>query len=123
MSGGAAGERPTGRARADDAVDGAVDVVFTALADATRRELLREVVARAPVTATELAADRAISRQAVAKHLRALEEAGLVTARREGRETRYEADPAPLGAASAWIDATGAAWRRRLGRLRRAVEG
>lgn len=99
------------------------DAVFAALADATRRELLCEVVDRAPVTATELAADRSISRQAVAKHLRALEEAGLVTARREGRETRYEADPAPLDAASAWIDATGAAWRRRLGRLRRALEG
>ncbi len=101
----------------------AADAVFAALADATRRELLREVVERAPVTATELAADRAITRQAVAKHLRALEEAGLVTARRAGRETRYQADPAPLAAASAWIDDTGAAWRRRLGRLRQVLEG
>lgn len=120
-SGGRAPDRAAGGSAAT--TGDVADAVFAALADATRRDLLRDVVARAPVTATELAADRAITRQAVAKHLRVLEDAGLVTARREGRETRYAADPVPLGAASAWIDDTSAAWRRRLGRLRRAVEG
>lgn len=94
------------------------DPVFAALADATRRDILRSVASRGPCTATELAAERSISRQAVAKHLSVLGRAGLVTPSRDGREVRYEADPAPLRAASDWIDATGAAWDGRLERLR-----
>lgn len=96
--------------------------VFAALADPTRRDMVARL-AVADATVNELAEPFAMSLQAVSKHLRVLEDAGLVTARREGRETRYAADPVPLGAASAWIDDTSAAWRRRLGRLRRAVEG
>jgi len=97
------------------------DAIFAALADGTRRELLRAVVASGPCTATELAADRPITRQAVAKHLTVLGDAGLVTGRRDGREVRFHADPAPLAAASAWIDETGAAWDRRLGRLQKLL--
>ncbi len=95
------------------------DAVFDALADATRRSLLRAVVDHGPVTATELAADLPISRQAVSKHLGVLREAGLVAANRAGRETRYDATPSRLRVATDWIDATGRAWDRRLERLRR----
>lgn len=105
----------------DRAPSGA-DVVFAALADGTRRELLRAIVNGGPCTATELAADRDITRQAVSKHLAVLGQAGLVSGRRDGREVRYEADTGPLDTATDWITETGAAWDRRLGRLRRLLE-
>ncbi|MFN8052200.1 MAG: metalloregulator ArsR/SmtB family transcription factor [Acidimicrobiales bacterium] len=98
------------------------DAVFTALADDTRRSLLRAVAAHGPCTATELARDRDITRQAVAKHLAVLGEAGLVHGRREGREVRYRADTTPLDLAARWIDETGDAWDRRLERLRAVLE-
>jgi DNA-binding transcriptional ArsR family regulator len=93
------------------------DAVFSALADPTRRALLRAVTERAPVTATELAAELPISRQAVAKHLGVLGDAGLVTPSRVGREARYEARPDQLSAATDWITETAAAWDVRLDRL------
>jgi ArsR family transcriptional regulator, cadmium/lead-responsive transcriptional repressor len=91
--------------------------VFEALADATRRAVLRDVAERGPVTATQLAADLPVTRQAIAKHLAVLREAGLVDQERAGRETRFRATPAPMADASRWLDATGAAWDDRLGRL------
>lgn len=93
------------------------DAVFAALADATRRDILRSIVTTGPLTATELAADRSISRQAVAKHLAVLDGAGLVRGERAGREVRFAADTAPLTCATEWIEDTSAAWDRRLGHL------
>ncbi|HET9507952.1 MAG TPA: metalloregulator ArsR/SmtB family transcription factor [Gaiellaceae bacterium] len=92
--------------------------VFSALADPSRRRLL-ETLARREATATELAADLPVTRQAVAKHLAALREAGLVDARRAGRETRYRLTPGPLEDAVAWIAEVGDAWDARLAALRR----
>ncbi len=92
-------------------------LVFAALADGTRREVLRRLGRRETVTATELARDFPISRQAVAKHLTALDEAGLVQADRQGRETRYRLTPAPLGDALGFIAEVGAEWDARLGDL------
>jgi DNA-binding transcriptional ArsR family regulator len=100
-----------------------VDPVFAALADPTRRDVLRAVTDRPDVTATELALDLPVSRQAVVKHLQALAGAGLVAAERHGREQRYRATPAGLGDALAWLVEAGAAWDDRLERLRRRVEG
>jgi DNA-binding transcriptional ArsR family regulator len=74
-----------------------LDAVFFALADGTRRAVVQELLARETITATQLAGDLPITRQAVAKHLAALSDAGLVVRRREGRETRYELTPEPLG--------------------------
>jgi ArsR family transcriptional regulator, cadmium/lead-responsive transcriptional repressor len=91
--------------------------VFEALADATRRAVLRDVAERGPVTATELAADLPVTRQAIAKHLAILREAGLVDQERAGRETRFRATPAPMVDASRWLAATGTAWDDRLARL------
>lgn len=98
----------------DEARAGAV---FEALADSTRRAVLRDVAERGPVTATELAAELPVSRQAIAKHLTVLRDVGLVEAQRAGREQRFSASPAPLLDASRWLDATGAAWDDRLQRL------
>ena len=91
--------------------------VFAALADPTRREVLRAVASGEASTATELAAQLPISRQAVAKHLDQLRQAQLVDAHRSGRETRFEATPAPLSDAMAWMADVGARWDRSLERL------
>ena len=66
--------------------------VFDALADPTRRHLVEALALRETATATELAAELPVTRQAVAKHLTAMRDAGLVE-RKSGRETRYRLDP------------------------------
>ena len=91
--------------------------VFEALADPTRRAVLRDVAERGPLTPTELAAALPVTRQAVAKHLGVLQGAGLVTPERQGRETRYTATPGPLTEAGAWLTQAGQAWDGRLARL------
>jgi DNA-binding transcriptional ArsR family regulator len=98
-----------------------VGPVFDALGDPGRRELMQEISARGSATATELAAERDVTRQAVSKQLNALADAGLLRARREGRETRYEVTPEPLGDAMAWIADVGGRWDDRLARLRRLL--
>jgi DNA-binding transcriptional ArsR family regulator len=95
--------------------------VFAALGDPTRRTVLREVSVRGSATATELAVPLGVSRQAVAKHLTVLADAGLVNARREGRETRYRPTPAPMGDAISWMAEVGGAWDERLAALERQV--
>jgi len=101
--------------------DAHVDAVFAALADGTRRTVLRAVVTDGPITATTIADELPVSRQAIAKHLQILQAAGLVRAERAGRESRYEASTAALRSAVDWIEATDAAWSRRLGDLGREV--
>lgn len=98
------------------------DAVFAALADGTRRRILRSVAERGPLTATALAAELPITRQAVARHLGLLREAGLVEADRSGRETRFTARPEPLRDLAAWADVTGRRWDDRLARLRRQFQ-
>ena len=97
------------------------DAVFAALSDPTRREVIGRL-AREPLSASALAGELPISRQAVAKHLAALDRAGLVAARRAGRELQYRLEPAPLGDAMAWMASVGARWDERLGRLEAAAK-
>ena len=75
-----------------------------------------------PLTQTELAAQLPVTRQAVAKHLAALGEAGLVEPARRGRESRYRLTPAPFEAAALWMAALGAEWDRRLEALQQHLE-
>jgi DNA-binding transcriptional ArsR family regulator len=91
--------------------------VFAALADPTRRQVVRTLSQRPDLTASSLAGELPMTRQAIAKHLAALERAGLVAPSREGRETRYTLTPAPLGEAMRWMDDVGAEWDARLARL------
>ena len=91
--------------------------VFSALADPTRRFVLETLATRGDATATELAAELPVTRQAVAKQLVALADAGLLRATRSGRETRYEVTPEPLGEAVEWMVSVGAVWDERLARL------
>lgn len=100
-----------------------VDDVFAALSDPTRREVLRSLAQRPELTASRLAGELPITRQAVAKHLAALQKAGLVEPRREGRETKYTLTPAPLVDAMDWMAEVGAAWDTRLERLVERARG
>jgi len=98
------------------------DAVFQALADPTRRTLLRTLSASGPSTLAELSSGVPMSRQAVSKHLALLQDAGLVVARGEVRGRRYELTPAPLADALGWMVDVGAGWDDRLARLKRQVE-
>jgi len=101
----------------------AIGPVFAALADPTRRHVIETLVREGSTSVPALSAELPITRQAVAKHLAALDRAGLVAARREGRETRYTLDPAPMGEAMAWMAGVGAQWDARLARLARRARG
>ena len=98
------------------------DVVFQALADPTRRQLIRDLSGAGPSTLAQLSARMPVSRQAVAKHLGVLQDAGLVIGRGEIRGRRYELTPGPLAEAIDWIADVGADWDVRLSRLKRQVE-
>jgi len=100
---------------------GRVDLVFAALGDPGRRALVQAVATRGDATATELASDLPVTRQAVAKQLATLADAGLLHATRAGRETRYEVTPEPLEAAVAWMVEVGARWDDRLAKLGRSL--
>ena len=95
-----------------------VGAVFAALADPTRRQVVQSLSAGATVTASGLAAELPMTRQAVTKHLVALDHAGLVEAERRGRETHYRLTPEPLTEAASWMAAVGGQWDDRLSSLR-----
>lgn len=103
------------RSVADDR--GLLDRLFGVLADPSRRQLIETLVLNGPRTATELAADYPITRQAIVKHLQVMAEAGMVIAERNGRDVRYRATTECLAEAVGWLLRTGPAWDRRLDRL------
>ena len=79
--------------------------------------MIETLARRDTATATELAGEMPVSRQAVSKHLAALGAAGLVEAERHGREARYRLTPAPLADVVAWTERVGADWDARLAAL------
>ena len=113
MSGTAGGSRT----RDDD--EGAV---FEALADPTRRFVVEMLATTGSVTATEIAGRLPLTRQAAARHLAVLGEAGLVTAQRIGRETRYRLAPERLRTVTDWVGTVGTAWDDRLAALQRQLQ-
>jgi ArsR family transcriptional regulator, cadmium/lead-responsive transcriptional repressor len=100
-----------------------VDAVFQALADPTRRDVIRSLSADGPSTSTELSSRLPVTRQAVEKHLSQLEDAGLVSATPDGRGRRYRLTPSPMADAMGWMVDVGADWDARLDSLKRHVEG
>jgi DNA-binding transcriptional ArsR family regulator len=96
--------------------------VFAALADPTRRRVVHELSRDGPLTATELARRIPVTRQAIAKHFAALEEAELAIGVHVGRETRYELRTQAFAEAEAWMRAIGAMWDRRLAAFKEFVE-
>ncbi len=85
--------------------------------------MLELLAGRDSASQAELAAQLPVTRQAVAKHLSTLRDAGLVRSERRGRETRYALDGAPLDDAVAWLERVGGEWDERLAALHRHVEG
>jgi DNA-binding transcriptional ArsR family regulator len=94
-----------------------LQAVFSALSDPTRRQVLQILSTRGPATATELAGELPVSRQAVVKHLDALDAAGLLDRHREGRQVRFRVTPQPLTGAVRWILEVGSEWDERMDRL------
>lgn len=94
---------------------------FAALADPTRRHILELLARDGPSTATALAGELDISRQAVAKHLQFLAGAGVASSHRIGRETRFEATPDGLGDIQRWIERIEGRWTARLELLARSL--
>jgi DNA-binding transcriptional ArsR family regulator len=91
-----------------------VDKVLSALADPMRRRVLDLLAALGETTATVLAADLPVSRQAVVQHLAVLEHVELVASHRAGRERRYVVRPEPLSATASWMNQVAAQWDARL---------
>ncbi|MEN0015827.1 MAG: metalloregulator ArsR/SmtB family transcription factor [Solirubrobacteraceae bacterium] len=102
--------------------DARAGLVFGALADPTRRQVVRLLVDQPSVTASALTTVLPMTRQAITKHLVGLAEAGLVSASRSGRETHYALTPAALTDAMAWMVSAGARWDDRLDRLEQELE-
>jgi DNA-binding transcriptional ArsR family regulator len=98
------------------------DEVFAALADLTRRRILDVLAARGEATATTIAGDLPVSRQAVVKHLAILGRAGLVEGGRRGREVRYAVRPERLEATARWMAHLAAEWDARLAAIKRLAE-
>jgi DNA-binding transcriptional ArsR family regulator len=96
--------------------DAEIDRIFHALADATRRDILRRTIVAAP-SVSGLAAAYAMSFAAVQKHVAVLEGAGLVTKESRGRERIVRADPETLARAQQLLDAYAELWRGRIDRL------
>jgi len=96
--------------------------VFSALADENRRRIMEILTEDGEQTATQLAEKFNITRQGITKHLKIMEEAGLVTVHQRGRDKFYHLTPEPLEEASLWISAIAARWDKRLAALRDLLE-
>jgi DNA-binding transcriptional ArsR family regulator len=105
-----------------DPAPGTVAAVFVALADPSRRRVIGVLADRGTATATAVAEELAITRQAVTKHLATLSDAGIVDGERIGREVRYRLRPAPLRLAARWLDTAAGAWDDRLAAVKSAAE-
>lgn len=98
-----------------------LDRTFAALSDPTRRSILARL-AEGEATVGELARPFRVSRPAISKHLRVLEEAGLVERKRDGRVSRCELDAGPMRDAAEWIGRYRVFWGDRLDSLARYLE-
>ena len=99
-------------------VEAIAEQVFTALADPSRRSILAALAQAGPATATDLAGRLPITRQAIAKHLALLTEAGLVTPEPgERRRVRYRLRSAPMQIAQQYLAALARDWDSRLDSL------
>ena len=100
----------------------AVADVFFALGEGTRLGVVRKLSGRGALSATVLSDGAKVTRQAIVKHLRVLEGAGLVTREKRGREVLYTLEARQFQQARAFLDSVSAGWDRAIERLRRLVE-
>ena len=101
---------------------GEADELWAAVADPTRRRLLDVLLANGEATATTIAAELPVTRQAVAKHLAVLDRAGLVEGHRQGREVIYAVRPERLDDATRAMARVAEEWDDRLATIKRLAE-
>lgn len=97
-------------------------VLFAALGDETRLALVARLARCKAASITELTRHSRLTRQAITKHLRVLEKAGMMRCVRAGRESRFELDPRPLGEIEEYIRGVSREWDAALARLKMFVE-
>lgn len=98
-----------------------LDKVFSALADPTRREIVR-MLSHGPTIVTDLAKPFDISLPAVSRHLRILQDSGLVTQDKQGRERRCHLVPEPLQEVSNWAETCRSFWTQRFQSLEKLLQ-
>ena len=96
--------------------------VFAALGDETRLSVLAKLLSGEPQSIARLTEGTHLTRQAVTKHLRVLESAGVVRSSRAGREALFELQPRPIEDARAYLDRIAQQWDDALARLKAFVE-
>ncbi len=98
-------------------------IVCAALGDETRLSLVTALSGGAPRSIAQLTGGSRLTRQAITKHLRVLENAGLVRSARSGRESLYQFDPEPVNELTQYLTRVAQQWEEALGRLKTLVEG
>ena len=96
--------------------------VFAALGDETRLSIVKKLSNGQPYSISELTKGTDLTRQAVTKHLRVLEDVGIVNGVKSGRESLYKFDPTPLNQARGYLDIFSEQWEQALNRLKTFVE-
>ena len=97
-------------------------MVFAALGDDTRLALISKLSGSEPRSISQLTEGSSLTRQAITKHLRVLENAGIVCCVRSGRESRFKFDPKPIDATRKYLDLVSQQWDETLTRLKSLVE-
>jgi|SRR5882762_186945 DNA-binding transcriptional ArsR family regulator len=96
--------------------------IFAALGDETRLSLVTKLSGGQPYSISQLTRGSKLTRQAITKHLRVLERAGIVHSARRGRESRFEFDPEPMAGIKEYLDFVSQQWDQALSRLKALVE-
>jgi DNA-binding transcriptional ArsR family regulator len=96
--------------------------VFAALGDKTRLSLVAKLCRGQPYSISQLTKGSKLTRQAISKHLRALESVGIVHSVRTGRESLFEFDPQPIEEIKGYLDLVSEQWDQALSRLKAFVE-
>ena len=97
-------------------------VLFAALGDETRLALVAKLRNGRPSSISELTIGSRVSRQAITKHLRVLQKAGMVHSARAGRQSLFELNPRPIGEMQDYLDQVSKQWDEALERLKAFVE-
>jgi DNA-binding transcriptional ArsR family regulator len=96
--------------------------IFAALGDETRLSLVAKLCGGQPCSISQLTRGSRLTRQAITKHLRVLESAGIVHSARAGRESRFAFDPQPVNELKEYLDFVSQQWDQALSRLKSFVE-
>jgi DNA-binding transcriptional ArsR family regulator len=96
--------------------------IFAALGDDMRLALIAKLSGGRPSSISQLTAGSKVTRQAITKHLRVLQHAGIVCCSRRGRESLFEFDPAPILSIQEYLDIVSRQWDNALARLKSYVE-